>query len=233
VPQAAVEEAPIGAATEPVSGEVHAAVPEMESVHEPATPPGMEPAPEPAPALAAVPEMESAPEPAPALAAVPEMESAPEALVVSAPALVRVPAPEPPPAPSPVMAGAPAPRALIAEDSITASIFLERLLQQRGFAVLTVGNARDLRLTLTRERWDLVLVDVDLPDAPGGSGLVGLSPRRAGGAGAAIVALVRDREDSALARAAGVSHVLRKPFEHGDVAHVLTTLGFSGPRVRS
>ena len=90
-----------------------------------------------------------------------------------------------------------------------------------------------MRLTLTRERWDLVLADVDLPDAPGASGLVGLAPRRADGAGAPIVALVRDREDSALARAAGVQHVLRKPFEHADVDHVLATLGLAGRRARS
>jgi CheY-like chemotaxis protein len=184
---------------------------------------------------------ESMAEAAPAAAA--DTEPAPEPFVAPAPAAVleHVPAAvlepvvsaPPPAAPPAIEAEAARPRALIAEDSITACIFLERLLQQRGFAVTTVGNARDLRLTLTRERWDLVLVDVDLPDAPGGSGLVGLSPRRAGGAGAEIVALVRDREDSALARAAGVQHVLRKPFEHGDVAHVLTTLGFPGPHVRS
>jgi CheY-like chemotaxis protein len=126
-----------------------------------------------------------------------------------------------------------APRALIAEDSITACIFLERLLEQRGFAVLTVGSARDLGITLAREPWDLVLADVDLPDAPGGSGLVGLSPRRIDGARAPIVALVRDREDAALARAAGVPHVLRKPFEYADVEHVLATLGLAGPHTRS
>ncbi|MFI5372175.1 MAG: response regulator [Candidatus Eisenbacteria bacterium] len=124
---------------------------------------------------------------------------------------------------------APAPRALVAEDSITACIFLERLLGQRGFAVLTVGSARDLRTTVARESWDLVLVDVDLPDAPGGSGLVGLGPRRADGAGSPTVALVRDREDSALARAAGVAHVLRKPFESADLDHVLAALGLAGP----
>ena len=129
-------------------------------------------------------------------------------------------------------AAAPPPRAIIAEDSITACIFLERLLEQRGFTVLTVGSARDLRLTLTRERWDLVLADVDLPDAPGGSGLVGLSPRRTDGAAAPIVALVRDREDSAVARAAGVPHVLRKPFEYADVDHVLAALGFAGRHTR-
>jgi CheY-like chemotaxis protein len=150
--------------------------------------------------------------------------------------LVAPPGPEPAPVAEPAVeepAPAPAPRALIAEDSITACIFLERLLEQRGFAVLTVGSARDLRTTLTRERWDLVFADVDLPDAPGGSGLVGLSPRRLDGAGAPIVALVRDREDSAIARAAGVSHVLRKPFEYADVDHVLASLGLAGPRARS
>jgi DNA-binding response OmpR family regulator len=138
-------------------------------------------------------------------------------------------APQPPPEETP----APAPRALVAEDSITACIFLERLLVQRGFAVLTVGNARDLHMTVTRESWDLVLVDVDLPDAPSGSGLVDLAPRRADGTESPLVALVRDREDAALARAAGVLHVLRKPFERSDLDHVLATLRLTGPAIRS
>lgn len=177
--------------------------------------PGVSPAPVPA---------AEGPVPAPALS-----EPAPEDAPVEhhAPPAGRLPATEPHAGPAKI-----APRALVAEDSITACIFLERLLAQRGFAVLTVGSARDLRMTVTRETWDLVLVDVDLPDAPGASGLVSLAPRRADGVPAPMVALVRDREDSALARAAGVSQVLRKPFERTDLDHVLAALGLAGPHTR-
>src|SRR5262249_32653075 len=113
-------------------------------------------------------------------------------------------------------------RALIAEDSIVGRIFLERLLVRRGFTVTSVGTAAELEAELKGGAWDVVMADVELPDAGRGEHLRRLAtPRR-------WVALVRDREDEALARDAGVPLALRKPFESDHLDRLLTDLGVEG-----
>jgi len=165
--------------------------------------------------------------PAPAEPPVAMPSSPAPAVTPVSPGMAR--APLAPPVP-PAMASAPlAPpvsaRVLVAEDSITAGIFLERLLQQHGFTVRTVGTAGELRAWLAGECWDLVLADVDLPDAHGARWLQGMAARRADGAPAPLVALVRDDEDATLARSVGILHALRKPFERDELEHLLAVLG--------
>lgn len=140
------------------------------------------------------------------------------------------PAPEPVPSAAPEPVAAVAPRVLIAEDSITASIFLERLLEQRGFTVRVVGRASELFRALGAERWDLVLADVDLPDAHGAHWLGGLTGSRADGAPVPLVALVRDDDDATLAGSAGVRRMLRKPFEPADLDRLLLALDLGAGR---
>ena len=115
------------------------------------------------------------------------------------------------------------PRALVAEDSIVGRMFLQRLLAPRGFSVETVASARDLERALKRGAWDLLLVDVSLPDSQRGLHLGALDP-------AALVALVRDREDERVAAEAGVRHTLRKPFDRSDLMRVVRALGFPEER---
>lgn len=98
--------------------------------------------------------------------------------------------------------------ALIAEDSITARIFLERMLEQRGFVVRAVETAAALRQAFEERAWALVCVDVELPDARGGAFLASLAAAPA--QGPVLVALVRDDEDVEVARRAGISRTLRK-----------------------
>ncbi|HEY6867756.1 MAG TPA: response regulator, partial [Candidatus Eisenbacteria bacterium] len=119
--------------------------------------------------------------------------------------------------------------ALVAEDSITASIFLARLLEQRGFLVRTVERAAEMHAELARDDWALVCVDVELPDARGRSHLVAVRDaleRSAGPSGPPVlVALARDREDDAEAEAAGISRVLRKPFDREALGRLLDRAG--------
>jgi CheY-like chemotaxis protein len=117
----------------------------------------------------------------------------------------------------------PMPKALVAEDSITARIFLARLLARLGFDVSTVDTAAALRAELERCSWSLVCVDIELPDEAGTAFLAGLAARH--GAGTPFVALVRDAEDRVAARRAGFERVLRKPFDHQELEQVLGRLG--------
>jgi len=125
--------------------------------------------------------------------------------------------------------GAIAPRrALVAEDSIAARIYLVRLLEQQGFLVHTATTATELRAMLTRGPWSLVCVDRGLSDVPGVDLLHDLA-RSSTAAGAAIVALVSDAEDDAAARAAGVHATLAKPIDRRALEHLLVELGHETP----
>lgn len=180
--------------------------------------------------------------PAPDRGSVPRLPDRPDA-AVAAPDHAR--APKPPARPdaagkapakpastetAPAARGAGLRAALVAEDSITASIFLARLLEQHGFLVRTVDTAAELAHELKRGDWTLVCVDVELPDGRGRDHLraVREAHERAHAAHpgpAALVALVRDPEDVAEAQAAGISRVLRKPFDKEALVELLRRVG--------
>lgn len=117
-----------------------------------------------------------------------------------------------------------APAVLIAEDSIAARLFLARLFEQRGRAVVEVTSAAELRARIDARRWELVCVDVDLPDASGKSFLEEIRARL-DALEVPMVALVRDDEDTGLAAASGVRRWLRKPFDRDELEHLLARLG--------
>jgi CheY-like chemotaxis protein len=118
-------------------------------------------------------------------------------------------------------------RALIAEDSIAASLFLARMLEQRGFEVRIARRAAECFEALARDgAWDLVCVDVELPDAQGQELLRGVRERAESFDPAPIlVALVRDTADLADADGAGIVHALRKPFDPDALMATLRGLG--------
>jgi CheY-like chemotaxis protein len=117
--------------------------------------------------------------------------------------------------------------ALVAEDSLTARMFLSRHLQMQGFEVRAVDCAADLRRELASRAWALVCVDIELPDARGtklvrevvGSQTLSVAP-------AAVVVLVRDRADMRMAAEAGVQRTLRKPYDAREVVELLDRIGF-------
>jgi CheY-like chemotaxis protein len=123
-------------------------------------------------------------------------------------------------------------RALVAEDSIAARIYLVRLLEQQGFLVHTATTATELRAMLTRGPWALVCADRGLSDIPGVDLLHDLA-RSSTAAGAAIVALVSDVEDEAAAHAAGVHATLAKPIDRRALEHLLVQLGHETPAAPS
>lgn len=162
---------------------------------------------------------------APPRVAGPEAPATPEAPMRApeAPAEPHVEAPATGDVPTPATHGFMRRRALVAEDSIAARIYLVRLLEQQGYAVHAVATAAQLRAALTEGAWALVFADGGLPDMRTGD-LLGELSRTAGAAGAAMVALVRDADDESVARAAGVSMTLRKPFDRDALERVLGRL---------
>jgi DNA-binding response OmpR family regulator len=110
-------------------------------------------------------------------------------------------------------------RVLVIEDSITARIFLSRMLESRGFPVCAVASGADALREAMRGPWWLVCADVELGDVRGAGWLRMLRDRI--GATSPIAALVRDREDREVALAAGVSRVLRKPFDEAELSELI------------
>jgi CheY-like chemotaxis protein len=118
-------------------------------------------------------------------------------------------------------------RALVAEDSIAARIFLVRLLEEQGFEVHAVASAAELRGALAGGPWTLVCADGELPDAHGAEFMAELA-RDASRAGSPLVALVRDAADETAAREAGVTATLRKPFGRQALEQMLERVSDAG-----
>lgn len=236
----AVPPPPVAVAPPPAPVAVEPTTPRPPEAAESLSPAAVEPAvrPEPVPAPVAVPpparrapqlrlltseDVEPLEEPA---APAPAPRPAPRAPVRPPDSVHGVPRREAPAPPSAIPA-APGPRprrsVLVAEDSITARIFLTRLLERAGLEVRAVETASALRAELERGGWSLVCVDAELPDAAGHAFLAALVSRH--GADAPFVALVRDADDRVAARRAGIERTLRKPFDEGELEQVLGRLG--------
>jgi len=152
----------------------------------------------------------------------------PRAPIVLGPESVRplgarreAPAPAPPAAP-------PAPastRALIVDDSLVARMELGRVLERRGWDVEWVETVAEMWPLLKAGRWATVFVDVSLPDASGRAHLEALVEQQIAARDRfELVALARDDADERLARAAGITHVLHKPFAAGKIERMIRSL---------
>jgi CheY-like chemotaxis protein len=132
------------------------------------------------------------------------------------------PGPADTPRPSELAARVPLRRALVADDSLVARIFLARLLEKRGWIVETVADAASLWDELHRGPWALVCADIAMPDAQGAghvARLVRFLGRRA--APTPCIVLTRDVADERTALEAGATLVLRKPFDSGELDMLL------------
>jgi CheY-like chemotaxis protein len=113
-------------------------------------------------------------------------------------------------------------RALVADDSLVARIFLARLLERRGFVVEAVGDGAGLWNALRRGPWSLVCADVTMPDAHGRAHLERLLDFRAACREPfQLVALTRDADEEHDATLAGAALHLRKPFDPGALDSLL------------
>jgi CheY-like chemotaxis protein len=116
-------------------------------------------------------------------------------------------------------------RALVADDSISARLFLARQLEPTGFEVRSVATAGELLHELEEGSWNVAFVDVDLPDARGREFLENVRAR-ARARGVEMVALVRDGAEVRVSTEAGVAHSLTKPFERDMLRLLMNRLGF-------
>lgn len=145
---------------------------------------------------------------------------------------VDVPAPpEPatPAAPTP-QKGAAKPSILLVEDHADTAKALRRLLERLGYEVHTAGDVASALQTLNRQRFDLLLSDLGLPD---GSGIDILRAHHASHQNGRMKAIALTgfgmEDDVAATREAGFAEHLTKPIDparlHGTIQHVLSGSG--------
>ncbi len=127
-------------------------------------------------------------------------------------------------APDRVAAGAPAQRrVLIAEDDAINRKVVSHMLERRGWVVDVVGNGREAVDAVQRQRYDLVVLDCDMPEVDGFAASAAIRARETGRERIPIVAMTASAKpgDRDRCLAAGMDDYVAKPFSADALDRVL------------
>jgi len=107
-------------------------------------------------------------------------------------------------------------RVLLVEDNVVNQMVAKALLERRGFEVVVAGNGRQGAELFQRGRFDLVLMDIQMPEMDGFEALAAIRAFEGGTGGRTpVVALTAHalKEDRERCLAAGMDDYLSKPIE--------------------
>ncbi len=146
------------------------------------------------------------------------------------------PAPDPPPpeplaAPSPVRAGN---RILVAEDNPVNRTVAQRMLEKWGHFVATAGTGAEAVAAAESEPFDLILMDIQMPDMDGIQATAAIRRRESGtSVHVPIVAMTAHamRGDEERCRSAGMDGYLSKPIQRDRLLEILEQFCVSRPPV--
>jgi two-component system sensor histidine kinase/response regulator len=113
---------------------------------------------------------------------------------------------------------------LVAEDNSVNQRLAERLLEKRGHRVTLVGNGREAINAVEREMFDIVFMDVQMPELDGLEATIAIRKReRASGNRVPVIALTAHamKGDEERCLAAGMDGYLTKPILSKDLDEVL------------
>jgi len=107
-------------------------------------------------------------------------------------------------------------RVLVAEDDPMSQRLVQTVLAQRGHKLVLTANGREALATLEKERFDVVLMDIQMPEMNGYQATAEIRAReKSTGAHIPIIALTAHSrwEDRERCRAAGMDGYLSKPID--------------------
>jgi signal transduction histidine kinase/CheY-like chemotaxis protein len=116
-------------------------------------------------------------------------------------------------------------RVLLAEDNAVNRTLAIRVLERRGHTVLVAENGREALEILTRERVDVILMDIQMPEMDGFQATAAIRAKeKTSGGRVPIVALTANamRGDGERCLAQGMDAYLAKPFRLADLDRVLS-----------
>jgi CheY-like chemotaxis protein len=108
---------------------------------------------------------------------------------------------------------------LVVDDEEDIRMVVERRLVTAGYAVVTAGNGRDGLLAAKKERPDLILLDINMPDMDGGE--VGQQLKSDPGTAGIPIIYLTALADRTI-REAGGQHFLSKPYNPKELLEAIS-----------
>lgn len=114
-------------------------------------------------------------------------------------------------------------RVLIVDDNAPVARLLARLVREEGLEVDTAGTGGEALGLMAARAFDVLVVDVRLPDMRGPE-LLERARERGGNAQAVLISAMPAEELAEVAREAGAARWLAKPFDNDELARVIGEL---------
>ncbi len=127
-------------------------------------------------------------------------------------------------------------RILLAEDSPVNQKVAVSLLERRGHEVIVVGNGREAVSTLVADRFDLVLMDVQMPEMDGFEATRAIRARETmAGGHTTIIAMTANamKGDRERCLQAGMDDYIAKPIRAAELYRIVESWGHAQPRPES
>jgi CheY-like chemotaxis protein len=118
-------------------------------------------------------------------------------------------------------------RVLLAEDDAINQLLASRLLSKKGYAVVVADNGRRAVEAFSKERFDLILMDMQMPELSGVDAALAIRAAEAGtGRRVPIIALTANTKANAVDQclAAGMDAHICKPFRAPDLFEAIARL---------
>jgi two-component system sensor histidine kinase/response regulator len=123
---------------------------------------------------------------------------------------------------------------LLAEDNLVNQRLATRLIEKRGHCVVVVNNGREALAALEKKRYDLVLMDVQMPEMDGIETTLALREREKGtGNHQPVTAMTAHamKGDRERCLAAGMDGYLSKPINPQELDELLQSYAAAQPRI--
>ncbi len=118
----------------------------------------------------------------------------------------------------------PALRILVADDSLLNQRLASHLLRKQGYSVTVVNNGQEVLTTLARNRFDAILMDVDMPEMDGLAATRRIRASEAATGGRVLIVAATTQSNVSECLEAGMDAHLEKPLKRASLAQLLELL---------